>query len=294
MTKWADYGTASDVSDFLNTGFNGGPALTPNDPFNETYSNGSTFQSLTPVDLRADGCARFPPNSMPRLEPYDFTGDGNGDLVVDNLSDGRIGVRLDARRPVSGLERHGDGPGFFIQGVGKVSGNEAADVVIQDETAYRPLRHRGRKLYDALHNGYVSGAPGALSGYNVGGVGDINGSPMSNIVVQGGASNAQVYYASMTGGVFQNWVGVGFIPGWSVVAVADINGDGYADIVIQNVTTGQLDYAEHERGVNNGSGPDRSPRVRVLCRWRRQIERDGHADLVIENPLQLGNRLYRH
>ncbi len=44
-TDLADYGQASDPSDFLNTG-----ARTPNDPFNEYY-DGSTVQGLTSIDL---------------------------------------------------------------------------------------------------------------------------------------------------------------------------------------------------------------------------------------------------
>lgn len=43
-THLADYGRTSDPSDFLNSS-----SLTPNDPFNETYSGG-TAQALTPID----------------------------------------------------------------------------------------------------------------------------------------------------------------------------------------------------------------------------------------------------
>src|SRR5216683_6366448 len=46
LTKLADYGQASDSSDFLNSGVQG-----PNDPFNEFYT-GNTNQQLTTVDLK--------------------------------------------------------------------------------------------------------------------------------------------------------------------------------------------------------------------------------------------------
>ena len=53
VSKLAAYGISSDPSDFLNsTSVKGDPAspLTPNDPFNQYYTAGTT-QALTPVDL---------------------------------------------------------------------------------------------------------------------------------------------------------------------------------------------------------------------------------------------------
>ena len=58
-TKLADFGVSSDPSDFLNAP---GSSLTPNDAFDEFYSN-NTLQSLTPVDLQMLGALGF--NTMP-------------------------------------------------------------------------------------------------------------------------------------------------------------------------------------------------------------------------------------
>ena len=58
-TKLADFGVSSDPSDFLNAP---GSNLTPNDAFDEFYSN-NTFQSLTSVDLKMLDALGF--NTMP-------------------------------------------------------------------------------------------------------------------------------------------------------------------------------------------------------------------------------------
>ena len=58
-TKLADFGVSSDPSDFLNAP---GSSLTPNDAFDEFYSN-NPLQSLTPVDLQMLDALGF--NTMP-------------------------------------------------------------------------------------------------------------------------------------------------------------------------------------------------------------------------------------
>ena len=60
-------------------------------------------------------------------------------------------------------------------------------------------------------------------GYNVLGVGDINGSGYADIVAENQTTGA-IVYANMTGGTFQNWVNVSTAAGWSVVGVGNIVG----------------------------------------------------------------------
>ncbi len=84
-TALADYGIGSDPSDFLNS------ALTPDDAFNEYYSPGQTFQTLTAVDLTQIDVLGFNTDlSTPRT--FDWTGATNSDfgnaLNWDDVTDG--------------------------------------------------------------------------------------------------------------------------------------------------------------------------------------------------------------
>ena len=85
-TALADYGVNSDPSDFLNSS-----TLTPNDAFNEFYSPGQTFQTLTAVDLTQIDVLGFNTN-IPTSRTFDWTGASNSDfgnaLNWDDVTDG--------------------------------------------------------------------------------------------------------------------------------------------------------------------------------------------------------------
>ena len=85
-TTLAVYGLDSDPSDFLNSS-----TLTPNDAFNEFYSPGQTFQTLTATDLTQIDVLGFS-TEVSAPPTFDWTGASNSDfgnaLNWDDVTDG--------------------------------------------------------------------------------------------------------------------------------------------------------------------------------------------------------------
>ena len=203
--------------------------------------------------------------------PYDITGQGYGDIVVQSGPFATISYANMAGGVFSGWDKIKNTPGWTVAGVGDVNGNGSADIVIENA---------GQIEYANMAGGVFSGwvSVGNRPGYNVVGVGDINGDGYADVVVQN-ASGA-IAYANMAGGVFSGWVNIKNTPGWTVAAVADVNGDGFADVVIENA--GQIEYANMARGVFSGwvSVGDR-PGYNVV--GVGNISGDGAADVVVQS-----------
>ena len=79
-----------------------------------------------------------------------------------------------------------------------------------------------------------------LEGWQVKGVGDLNGDGNPDLVFQNQTSG-QIVIWYLSGGSFigGNLVNASLTPDWQVAGVADYNGDGLADLMFQNQTTNQ-------------------------------------------------------
>jgi hypothetical protein len=272
LTRWFDYGQTSDPSDYLNSP---NSLLSPNDPYNEFYDS-NTLQSLTPADIeQIDALGFHLKHNAPAVNSYDFTGNGNGDVLLQNGT-GQIVYANMLGGAFQNWANLANTPGWTVKGQGKIAGTASSNVVIENTS--------NQILYGSMLNGSVSSwvTVATTPGYDVVGVGDINGDQYADIVVQI-ATTGSIVYANMNGGNFTNWMSVGSTSGWTVDGVADINGDGYADIVIQNQTSGAIDYANMNGGVFNGWVSVATP-LGYNVVGAGDINRDGYADIVVQNP----------
>ena len=113
------------------------------------------------------------------------------------------------------------------------------------------MRHQGRQHDSAA----VAQAPG----WNVVGVGDVNGDGYADIVIQNPGSG-QIAYINMAGGVFAGFVGVAATPGYTVKAVADLTGDGFADIVVQSTSAPPMRFTPTCTAASSAAGASRRRR----------------------------------
>ena len=176
--------------------------------------------------------------------PYDFNGDGYGDILLQSAS-GQIEYANMAGGSYQGMVQVANTPGWSIVGAGRVAGNADSDIVIlnnaSSEIFYRDMLSGG-----ASHWVDVTGAPG----YAVFGVGDINHDGFADIVIQN-HSDGTILWANMANGVFNGWKALTSTPGWNVVGVADVNDDGFADVLIQNQSDGTIFYGNMAGGAFN-------------------------------------------
>src|SRR4029077_15457473 len=229
LTDLADFGVYSDPSDWLNSqGETPLPSpysnLTPNDPFDEYVEGNGQLTSVDREVMEALGFSTQPPPTATN-NPYDFNGDGFGDILLQSAS-GQIEYANMAGGSFQGMVQVASTPGWTVVGAGKVAGNVDSDIVILNnasgEIFYRDMLSGG-----ASHWVDVTGAPG----YAVIGVGDINHGGFADIVIQN-HSDGTILFANMANGVFNGWKALTSTPGWNVVGVADVNNDGFADVLI--------------------------------------------------------------
>src|SRR4029077_1125247 len=280
LTDLADFGVYSDPSDWLNSqGETPLPSpysnLTPNDPFDEYVEGNGQLTSVDREVMEALGFSTQPPPTATN-NPYDFNGDGFGDILLQSAS-GQIEYANMAGGSFQGMVQVASTPGWTVVGAGKVAGNVDSDIVILNnasgEIFYRDMLSGG-----ASHWVDVTGAPG----YAVIGVGDINHGGFADIVIQN-HSDGTILFANMANGVFNGWKALTSTPGWNVVGVADVNNDGFADVLIENQSDGTIFYGNMAGGVFNHWVPMTGS---TLPGWKAvgagDIMHNGNASEVIQ------------
>ena len=269
-TKLADYGRASDASDFLNSGVQGS-----NDPFNEFY-NGSTAQHLTAVDLKQLDALGFhlmvPDTTAPAL-----VHDGSVTLAVgatatilssqlqfdDNVSSHAQEAYTVVTGPTHGtLLKSGAATSSFTQADidnGLIAYHENGTVASSDSFIFKVTDAAGNATSMASFQFNISYYPAfaqptaELSAFAPGAGGwtdqdhyprelaDVNGDHMADIVGFGAdgvivsLASGNGHFGALTSGI-GNFGSSAAGGGWTSDnqyprEVADVNGDHMADIV---------------------------------------------------------------
>jgi hypothetical protein len=161
--------------------------------------------------------------------PFDFDGNGCGDIVIRDSSTGvEYGWLMNGLSITNGGYLLDAGSGWRVIKSADFNGDGKADLLIQhtDGSAYI-------RLMDGLTvigGGYLLGAG---TGYTVTQVADFNGDGKADVLMR--HSDGSIYIQTMDGitataGTFLQGAG----SGWTVTHVADFNGDGKSDILMKH------------------------------------------------------------
>lgn len=231
--------------------------------------NGDSFDDLAVADVSmlsiflggsngiAPPCAQvleMETFSHPFSAGADFNADGYSDVLAAATYPGELrlysgspsGLKTEA--PITLGEAHGYQPQSSL-GVGDFDGDGFADAVVG--TPYRDGSVEwvgGAYIFyggsDGLAPDRVTELTGSTSneflGYDVAGLGDLNGDGYDDLAVSSEApeSSVHIHYGSEQGiqptpSIIVNSVGGGV---WGQFSGADLNGDGYSDLVVGNPT----------------------------------------------------------
>jgi hypothetical protein len=241
-TKLADFGLASDPSDFLNSGVQGA-----NDPFNEFYT-GSTSQTLTTADKQILDALGFntttavTATSGPNLRfvgAGDFTAGGDADLAWQTAGGVTLWISNGAGLTRANVPGASMGAAWSAYGVGDFNGDGNADLLWTNNSGQAAIwEMNGANLLGA---GVSAGRMGAA--WHVAGIGDFNGDGDADILWVSTSGQAAVWTMSGTA-----LVGAAISNGamgaeWHVTAIGDFNNDGRSDVLWEN-TSGNLSIWE--------------------------------------------------
>jgi probable HAF family extracellular repeat protein len=182
----------------------------------------------------------------------DFNADGKTDLVWQHQSDGMVDVQLlDGNTAIGGgvIANNPFGQGWKVAGAADFNGDGKTDLVWQ---------HQGDGLAEiqfldsnsAIGGGVIANNPFG-AGWNIVGVGDVNGDGMADLVWEHqGDHTVEVQFLDGN-----DAIGGGVIPGspfgsdWTVVGTGDFNGDGKTDLVYRRVNDGTTEV-QYLNGLN--------------------------------------------
>ncbi len=244
-TKLADYGQASDPSDFLNSGVQG-----YYDPFDEFYTGG-TIQSLTTVDKEQLDALGFH-LTVPDTQPPTIIADNALSMVVgatqiitssllnasDNVSSAAQIHFTVTSAPVDGtLLLNGSATSSFTQADinnGLVSYQETVGGAVSDNFLFTVSDAAGNSTGAAsFHVGisnpsHVAGVPAAP---------DFNADGMNDLLFTNTTTNGVMTWL-MNGATITTNAQAGTIAaGWHYAAQGDFNGDGKTDLLMLNDAT---------------------------------------------------------
>jgi hypothetical protein len=234
-TKLADFGLASDPSDFLNSGVQGA-----NDPFNEFYTS-STSQTLTTADKQILDALGFntttavTATSEPNLRfvgEGDFTAGGGADLVWQNGGGADLWVSNGSTLTQVAVPGGSMGAEWTAYGVGDFNGDGNADLLWTNTSGQAAIwEMNGPNIVGV---GVAAGKMGAE--WHVAGIGDFKGDGDSDILWVSTSGQAAVWTMSGT-----TLASVAISNGsmgaeWHVVAIGDFNKDGRSDVLWESAT----------------------------------------------------------
>jgi len=173
----------------------------------------------------------------------DFNGDGKSDILLFDSSTGQVYIWLMNGTAISGQGSPwtlGAGSPWQIAGVGDFSGDGKSDILLFNSST--------GGVYIWLMNGTAisgqgsPGALGALSPWQIAGVGDFDGDRKSDILLWN-SSTGDVYIWLMNGATISDqgsvWT-LGAGSPWRIAGVGDFSGEGKSDIILRNSSTGDV------------------------------------------------------
>lgn len=178
-----------------------------------------------------------PPIVLPIPTPYDFNGDGKGDLIWRNTNTGSTSIWL-----MNGIVRASVGfPGgvplnWEIAGIGDVTGDGKADVIWRNST--------NGTVAIWLMNGTTvtsTGFPGsAPTTWVIQAVGDVNGDGKADLIWRNSSDgNTAIWLMNRTAMASVAFPG-GVPLNWQIAGIGDMTGDGKADVIWRNGSNGAV------------------------------------------------------
>jgi hypothetical protein len=205
---------------------------------------------LSQPDISIMDTLGWDPTTLPTPAPYDFTGIGISDILLQN-SDGSIvdWTMTDATIDYGQSLTFQGAPAplstdWWIAGAGDLSGNGITDLL---------LRNTGGSVFDWVMDGSTIAADQELTfqgasvdlptSYSIIGVGNFNGSPDADILLLN--SNGQMVDWQMSGSTITSALAITYqgaavdLPSnWSVAGIGDFNGGTTSDILLTNTNGG--------------------------------------------------------
>jgi hypothetical protein len=252
-----------------------GPVSPASDPI--------TFVSSTGSGSGGGTTSPPPPDPTPAPGPAgvrDFTGDGNGDLVIQNGTDVRVWA-MQAGHVSSEIPLPAAPSGARVVGTGDYDGNGSADLLWENSST--------GALTLWLLNGGAVGATATLDrsslpaaeAWHVGGSADFNGDGKDDLMLFSRVKGEVEIWTFSGAAVATRTRHNGHVGAWSVAAVKDTDGDGKAEIVWVDEfgRTLELDDPSAAAPVSLGA---------LTGGWRTRgaadFAGDGSSELVMTDP----------
>jgi N-acetylneuraminic acid mutarotase len=219
-------------------------------------------------------------NPVPLAAQSDFNGDGQSDLLWQNLRTGerKIGLMNGASR---GAEVSlGTLPAEWnIVGTGDFNGDGQTDVLWQNSTTgqFGVYLMNGTTVMSWVSLGVFP------TDWKVAGVADFNADGKPDILWQNTSTGERGLYL-MNGTAVTSWMSLGVVPtDWQIAGVGDFNGDRSPDILWQNTATGELGiYLMNGTTVASWASIGVMPTVWQIA-GTGDYNGDGHTDILWQN-----------
>ncbi|MDX2231130.1 MAG: FG-GAP-like repeat-containing protein [Leptolyngbyaceae cyanobacterium bins.349] len=198
--------------------------------------NGMAIAAMTAIVTDNDGSSPV----SPRPDP-DFNGDGNADILWANVFTGDVATWTMNGTTVGGyanLAVIAPASGWMVVAAADFSRDGKTDLLLRN---YATGDVGLWTMNGTIPTGFVSlGIVGLTSGWDVVGVGDLNGNGHQDILWRNFMTGDMGYW-SMSGTTaiaYQALPALAPDSGWEVGGVGDLTNDGMADLLLRNYTTG--------------------------------------------------------
>jgi len=253
-----------------------------NDPF-RAYAVSGIVMPVSDADLAvldAIGYDRVSASIVASAAPFDFNGDGDGDLLWQE-SDGTPAVWiLSGTSFVSGgIPRGSPGADWHVKGSGDFNADGKADILWQSDDGTPAVWLMNGTSFNS--GGVPQSSPG--TNWHIKGAGDFDGDGKADILWQ--LDDGSVAIWLMNGTTFVSQGIPRGSPGtdWHVIAAADFNGDGKADILWQNDDGTAAVWLMNGTSFVSGGVPRGSPGTDWHVKGAGDFNGDGKADILWQN-----------
>ncbi|HNP30147.1 MAG TPA: VCBS repeat-containing protein [Nitrospirales bacterium] len=252
--------------------------------FDATTTVGDTCQLTASASFTRTGSVpiRLP---IPINDPHDLNGDGNGDLLWQNVHSKIVGIWLMNGTNIASSAFLGGVPAQWeIKGLGDVNGDGQADVVWENS-----LSHIVAVWFmNGLKIGSIGFPGGVSSAWNVEAVGDTNGDGKADLVWVN-AQTGQVTIWLMNGPVVASSGVLSPVGGdwsnWHMDGIGDVDGNGTGDVIWHNTVTGQVTVWLMEGLTISSVGFPGTPPTNWEIAGLGDIDGNETSDLVWRNTL---------
>lgn len=213
-----------------------------------------------------DGAALFTASTSTQVIAIgDFDGDSFADLLLRNVDNGVIGVRLGTPSGAFTLDSNFSRGGFgnevdvawTVLGAGDFNGDGRDDLLWRNTQTGAISNWLGSSNGDWVVND-AAALTTALASENFVGIGDFNGDGRDDIVTVFNSGSVGSYTLSfvLPNGALEPedpFTGFGIPLDWQIAGVGDFNGDGRDDLLWRNSVTGAVSNWLYAGGLGTGT-----------------------------------------